>query len=116
LADGIKVTLVTNNGGIYVVELDCIKKRVYWLESFSSISHIKSCDYSGKDKKTITSGSFDQNLLAVMDDSVYFLNTKEYRINKLNVSNGNISGTIQIEKRSYRDLIILDKAIQPTGE
>ena len=118
LADGVKVTLGTNYGTVNVIKLDYIKKRVYWLESSksSSIRHIKSSDYAGEDKKTITSGPFNKYLLGVLGDSMYFLNTSEYRINEMNVSNGNISGTILINKRSYSDVILLDKSIQPTGK
>ena len=115
-ADRIKVTLVTYVGSSGAIKLDCSKKRVYWLENFRSIGHIKSSDYGGRQKETITSGSIDRNLLGVLGDSLYFLNTNEYHIKEMNVSNGNISRTIPIEQEHYQDLLLVAKSVQPTCE
>ena len=116
LADGTKVTLVTDVGNVYVIKLDCIKKRVYWLEDSGGARPIKSCDYGGKEKKTIASGPFGQYLLGVLGDSLYVLNTNEYRINEMNVSSGNIARKILVDKHDYIDLTLVDKSVQPTGE
>ena len=112
LADSIKITLTSYVGDGGAITLDCIKKRVYWLEDSKLI---KSCDYHGKDMRTITSGRFMKDLLGVLGDSLYFLDRNELRINEMNVSNGNTSQTILLERESYRDLIIVDKSLQPTG-
>ena len=110
LADGMKVTLVIYVGIVYTIKLDCHKKRVYWLEYSNSI---KSLDYGGKQKKTITKGPFHSRLLDVMGDSLYFLNTNEYRINVMNISNGKISRKIPIDNANYQDLLLVDESVQP---
>ena len=114
LADCIKVTLVTYVGYAYAIKLDCHKKRIYWLE-YSS--RLKSADYGGKERKTITEGHFYTDLLSVMGDSLYFLDRNTYRINEMNETNGNISRSILVHKGySYYDLFVIDKSVQPTGE
>ena len=112
LADGIKVTLVRDAGDVYAIKLDCNKKRVYWLE-YSS--RIKSSDYRGQEKKIIKTGHFDTNILGVSVDSLYFLDRNKYRINEMNVSNGNISRTVLVDRGVYYyDLLVVDKSVQPT--
>ena len=117
LADGIKVTLVTIYvGDVYSIKLDCRKKRVYWLEYFSSIQYIKSADFGGQAKKTITEGKFNKYLLGVLGDSLYFLDTNIYRINEMNVSNGNISRKILVDRTTYYDLVLVKRSVQPKCE
>ena len=117
LADGIKVTLVTIYAGdIHAIKLDCRKKRVYWLEYFHSIHYIKSIDYGSKEKKIVATGQFDSNLLGVLGDSLYFLDTSIYRINEMNVSNGNISRKILVDRNTYYDLVLVEKSVQPKCE
>ena len=119
LADRTKVTLVTPFGFVNTIKLDCSRKRVYWLHHpFSGAEHnyIKSCDYGGKEKKTIARGPFDSGLLGVLGDSLYVLNTNENRINVMNVSSGNITRKILVDKHDYYDLTLVDKSVQPTGE
>ena len=116
LADGIKVTLVTYVGDVYAIKLDCRKKRVYWLEYFSSIQYIKSADFGGQGKITITEGRFNEYLLGVLGDSLYFLDTSIYRINEMNVSNGNISRKILVDRNTYYDLVLVQKSVQPKCE
>ena len=117
LADGIKVTLVTIYvGDVYSIKLDCRKKRVYWLEYFSSIQYIKSADFGGHAKKTITEGKFNKYLLGVLGDSLYFLDTNIYRINEMNVSNGNISRKFLVDRTTYYDLVLVEKSVQPKCE
>ena len=109
LTDSIKLTLVPDAGNPFALNLDRTKERVYWFELFSSIRYIKSCDYGGRERKTVASGSFHEYLLGVSGDFVYFLNTNEYRINEMNVSNGNISGAFQVDRRDYYDLLVVDE-------
>jgi hypothetical protein len=75
-----------------------------------------SCDYDGEDEKTITSGSLNMYSLGVYGDSVYFQNIDRYIINEMNVSNGNISRSILVEKVPYHELIFLDNSVPPIGE
>ena len=112
LADGNKVTLVTGFTVVYAIKLDCNKKRVYWLE-FSSA--IKSSDYRGQAKKIVKIGHFNRNILGVLGDSLYFLDGNKYRINEMNVLNGNILRTVLVDRGvSYYDLVVMDKSVQPT--
>ena len=115
LNDSIKVALVSNVRDVYVIKLDCIKKRVYWLEKSSGNNQIKSCDYAGKKKKTVASGGFLGDLLGVLGDSLYFLNTNESRINERNVSNVNISRKFLVTNTTYNHLLVVDKSGQPPG-
>ena len=115
LAGGIKVTLLRHVGDVYAIKLDCNKKRVYWLEYSSSIQYIKSSSYNGKGKTDITEGKFHRYLLGVLGDLLYFLDTRNNRINERNVSDGNISRTFQVDSGvSYYDLLVVDKSLQPT--
>ena len=112
LADGIKVTLTGDVGSVYAIKLDCNKKRVYWLEYSSGM---KSSDYRGQEKKIVKIGQFNRNILGVSGDSLYFLHRNKYRINEMNVSNGNILGTVLIDRGVwYYDLVVVDKSVQPT--
>ena len=117
-ADGIKVTLASDVSYWSAVELDYSKKRVYWFRSLRSNYHdISSCDYKGKDMKAITSRPFNRYLLGVFRDSLYFLVMKNlYHINQMNISNGNISHRILVNKIDYYDLIVVDSSVQPMGE
>ena len=117
LVDGIKVTLVTYFDRIHVITLDCSIKRIYFLEYSGTIRYIKSCDYGGKQKKTIASGPFDENVLGVMGDSLYLWNTDEYRINEMNVSSGNITREIQVNIYHFAvaGLTLIDESLQPTA-
>ena len=115
LADGVKVTLARYDEYSDAVEVDCTKKRVYWFD-YEDNSKISSCDYEGGDKKTITSGVFNEDILRVFQDSLFFVDETLYRINKLNISNGNISHSILVEKISYRDMVVVESSAQPTGE
>ena len=89
---------------------------MYWLEYFSSIHYIKSADFGGQGKKIITEGRFNKYLLGVLGDSLYFLDTSIYRINEMNVSNGNISRKILVDRNTYYDLVLVQKSVQPKCE
>ena len=117
-ADGIKVTLASGVSSWSAVELDYSKKRVYWFSYKSNYVYlISSCDYEGRDTKAITIGPFNRYLLGVSRDSLYFLVKKNlYHINQMNISNGNISHRILVNKIDYYDLIVVDSSVQPMGE
>ncbi len=117
-ADGIKVTLASDGFLGAAVELDYSKKRVYWSSYHMSNYHnIFSFDYDGKNMKAIASGPFNEYLLGVFRDSLYFL-VKEnlYHINQMNISNGNISHSIFVHKIDYYNLIVVDSSVQPMGK
>ena len=117
-ADGSKMTLASDDV-VYqsAVELDYSKKRVYWFSYHKSDYLISSCDYEGRDMKAITSGPFNEYILGVFRDSLYFLVKKNlYHINQMNISNGNISHSILVKTIDYYDLIVVDSSVQPVGE
>ena len=67
--------------------------------------------------KAITRGTFNRYLLGVFRDSLYFLVKKNLsHINQMNISNGNISHRILVNKIHYYDLIVVDSSVQPMGE
>ncbi len=67
--------------------------------------------------KAITRGPFDEDVLGVFRDSLYFLVKKNlYHINQMNISNGNISHRIWVNKIDYYDLIVVDSSVQPMGK
>ena len=115
LVDGVKLTLATYTGDSGAIKLDCSTKRLYWFEYSISTRKISSCDYGGKDKKTIASGPFHEGLLSVLGDSLYVLNKVQYHISQMNVSNGTILSSILVEKTNvYYDLNVVDRSVQPT--
>ncbi len=117
-ADGSKMTLASDDV-VYqsAVELDYSKKRVYWFSYHKSDYLISSCDYEGRDMKAITSGPFNEYILGVFRDSLYFLVKKNlYHINQMNISNGNISHSILVKTIAYYDLIVVDSSVQAMGE
>ena len=118
-ADGIKLILASDVVSRSAVELDYSKKRVYWFSYHKSNNYlISSCDYEGRDTKaSITSGPFNRYLLGVFRDSLYFLAKYNlYHINQMNISNGNISHRILVNKINYYDLIVVDSSVQTVGE
>ena len=115
LVDRVNSTLTTYTGGSSAIKLDCRTKRLYWFEHSSGGHSISSCDYGGKDKKTIASGPFHEGLLSVLGDSLYVLNKVQYHISQMNVSNGTILSSILVEKTNvYYDLNVVDRSVQPT--
>ena len=119
-ADGTKVTLATDRnvyGYSHAVELDYTKKRVYWLfyVQIGDNNHdLYSCNYNGKNRKTVKSGPFNEYLLRVFRDSLYFM--VKNNLNQMNVSNGNIFRSILVNKTDYYDLLVVDSSVQPMGE
>ena len=117
LAEGIKITLATYFGFAGAIKLDYSVKRVYWLKYFDSISDISSCDYGGRDKKTIAREHFKNWSPTLLKNSLYLLNARGNSIIQRNISNGNISRKIQINgSANYNDIIAVHHSVQPTGE
>ena len=98
----------------YSITLDYANKRVYWFVWKSGVDHISSSDYDGVNQKNIKSGLFNNNLLSVFGDFLYFLNYGKLYINEINISNGTIYRSILVDKAEYYDLIVVDSSIQPS--
>jgi hypothetical protein len=100
----------------YAITVDCTKNRVYWIEKEiqSGVDHIVSSQYSGLDQKTIIRGLFNDHLLGVLGDSLYFMNNDLFYVNEMNISNGNIFRNILVDNNSYyNDLVVVHSSIQP---
>ena len=93
--------------------LDYTNKRVYWVSDSYGIS---SRDYEGESTTTVKSGSFNDYLLAILEDSVYFQIRNVRYINAMNRTSGIISHSIKVDKTNYRDLVIVHNSLQPMGE
>ena len=79
--------------------------------------HIFASDYDGKDKKIITSGRFDKDLLGVFGDLLYFMNNYGSYIKQMNTTNDSLPRNIAVERyRNYYDLIVVHTFLQPPGE
>ena len=67
--------------------------------------------------RAITRGPFNERVLGVFRDSLYFLVKKNLsHINQMNISNGNISHRISVNQIGYYDMIVVDSSVQPMGE
>ena len=67
--------------------------------------------------KAITRGPFNEGVLGVFRDSLYFLVKKNLsHINQMNISNGNISHSILVKRIGYYDMIVVDSSVRPIGE
>ena len=93
--------------------LDYTNKRVYWVSASNGIS---SGDYDGENTTTVKSGSFNDYLLGIFEDSVYFQRSNVRYINAINRTSGIISHSIKVDKTDYRDLVIVHNSLQPMGE
>ena len=93
--------------------LDYTNKRVYWVSASNGIS---SRDYDGENTTTVKSGSFNDYLLGIFEDSVYFQISNVRYINAMNRTSGIISHSIKVDKTDYRDLVIVHNSLQPMGE
>ena len=121
LPNGIKVILVKYLGDAGTIKFDRHEKRVFWSEYFGR-SCIKSCDYGGKGVRAIACGKFQFRLLGVFGGSVYLFNTHEKfkGVNKMNVSNGNLSQAILVNRiTTYNNITVeddSDKSLQLSGK
>ena len=93
--------------------LDYTNKRVYWVSNSISIS---STDYNGESTTTVKSGSFNDYLLGIFEDSVYFQISNVRYINAMNRTSRIISHSIKVDKTDYRDLVIVHNSLQPMGD
>ena len=99
----------------WALSLDYTNKRVYWM---SDIVGILSRGYGGKNTSTTTvkRGRFNELLLGIFEDSVYFQKRNDRYINEMNRTSGIISRSIKVDKIGYRDLVIAHNSLQPMGE
>ena len=88
-------------------------KRMYWQNESGSIS---SMGYDGDNLKAFRSGLFNDSLLGKFEDSVYFRKENVRYINEINLSSGNLSRRIKIDKAATRNLVVVHTSIQPLGE
>ena len=95
------------------LSLDYTTKRVYWT-SFGN--DVFSRDYDGESTTTVKTGSLNDYLLSIFEDSVYFQKWNVRYINAMNRTSGNISHSIKVDKTEYRDLVIVHNSLQPMGE
>ena len=91
--------------------LDYTKKRVYWV---SRRNGILSRGYDGESTTTVKRGSFNEYLLGIFEDSVYFQKENDHYINEMNKTSGIISRRIKVDKTDNRDLV--HNFLQPTSE
>ena len=99
-----------------VIKLDCVNKQVYSFMENSSNEYIFASDYDGKNKKMITSGRFDDDILGVFGDLLYFMNNDRSYIKQMNTSNDSLPRNIAVERTNYYDLILVHTFLQPIGE
>ena len=95
------------------LSLDYTNKRVYWVSASNGIS---SRDYDGENTTTVKSGTFNDYLLGIFEDSVYFQISNVRYIDAMNTTSGIISHSIKVDKTGYRDLLIVHNSLQPMGE
>ena len=112
LATNKKVTL-TKSGVSWVLSLDRMNKRVYWLDGDDAIL---SSSYNGSNTTNVKSGSFNNLSLGIFKNSVYFQKRNVLYINEMNMTSGHISRNIKVDKADYRDLVIVHNSLQPMGK
>ena len=95
------------------LSLDYSNKRVYWISAWDGVF---SRDYDGKSATTVKRGTFNDHLLAIPEDSVYFQTWNDRYIIAMNRTSGIISHSIKVDKTEYRDLVIVHNSLQPMGE
>ena len=88
-------------------------KRMYWQNESNSIF---SMGYDGDNLKAFRSGLFNDSLLGKFEDSVYFRKDNVHYINEINLSSGNLSRRIKIDKAESRNLVVVHTSVQPMGE
>jgi len=101
-----------NSSWPLALSIDYTNKVVYWVSG-------RGVSYSGYDGKTTTilkSGSFNHFLLGIFEDSVYFQEWNVPYINEMNITSGNISRSINVDKTDYPDLVIFHNSLQTMGK
>ena len=97
----------------WALSLDCTKKRVYWV---SPVVGLFSSDYDGVNSTNFKSGTFNENLLDMFADSVYFQIKDVPYINEMNMTSGTISRSIKVDRTDYSDLVVAHSSLQSMGE
>ena len=95
------------------LSLDYTTKRVYWIHL---VNGVFSRDYDGESTIIFKTGSLNDYLLSIFEDSVYFQKWNVRYINAMNRTSGIISHSIKVDKTEYRDLVIVHNSLQPMGE
>ena len=99
------------------IKLDCVNKQLYrFMPKSGDEYHIFASDYDGKNKKTITSGRFNEYILSVFGDLLYLMNNDRSYIKQMNTSNDRLPRNIAVERNYYYDLIVVHTFLQPPGE
>ena len=116
------VTHVTEKLGTmswpYVIKLDSTNKKVYWLLVWRHGNpYLYSSGYDGKDYKFVTSqlSPFEQ-LLGASENFLYLMQYNRYYLNEMNISNGDVSRSILVGRKSNQDLIVVSSSLQPMGK
>ena len=120
LAKNLKITFPFH-GNPVALSLDRTKKLVYWVvHDYIFLSRndygIFSSNYDGVNRTTVTSGSFNENLLDIFADSVYFERSNVAYINEINTTSRKMYRSIKVDKTNYRDLVVIHSSLQPMGE
>ena len=105
--------IFAKRGDPWVLSLDRINKRVYWLDGDDGIL---SSSYDGINTTTVKSGSFNNRLLGIFENSIFFQERNVLYINEMNITSRNISRSVKVDKTDYRDLVIVHNSLQPMGK
>ena len=106
------IVALANSRWPWALSLDYTNKRVYWISLGNGVF---SRDYDGENTTTVKSGSFNDYLLGIFEDSVYFQKSNVRYINAMNRTSRIISHSIKVDKTDYRDLVIVHNSLQPMG-
>ena len=114
LATNEVLTLVRNSPSFAIV---CVKRHVYWLEQKSGTTRIFSVRYNGGFKSLIKTGFFNQDLLGVFGNLIYFLDSNSTSLNEMNISSQNIMREVSLVQRNpYLSMLIVDSSLQAPGK
>ena len=107
------IVTLARSSSPWALSLDYTTKRVYWT---SFRNGVFSRDYDGESTTTVKTGSLNDYLLSIFEDSVYFQKWNVRYINAMNRTSGIISHSIKVDKTEFRDLVIVHNSLQPMGE
>ena len=106
------LTLEVRVRGDSSIKLDCINKKVYAFEEYGR--YIFASDYDGGNQRKIISGKFQDFILSVFNNSLFFMNYDRSYIKEIN--NGSASRSIVVHRNYYYDLIVVHNSLQPLGK
>ena len=107
------IVTLASSGWPLALSLDYTNRRVYWT-SFGN--GVFSRDYDGESTTTVKTGSLNDYLLGIFEDSVYFQKWNVRYINAMNRTSRIISHSIKVDRTDYRDLVIVHNSLLPMGE